>query len=431
MPALDEFAQRGRWRSFLDSAIEADYRLWHRDQILPVARFVGFASLGLWAAAPLWFILLLGDLPRAALASMAVAVPVFVGVLLLSYSRLNRWANEAVALTNVIIGLDFIWVLSAMYGPLSGGAACAAFTTVFYPVIIRMRTGAATFVTVVLTAVPATLHIAGILRGETTLEASWAYLALLIPNAPLVIVGAAQIEAGMRRQFAAQRTIARQQRELELSHRLLRRYAPAAVASRIESGDAEAVGVPQRLRVTAFSSDVAGFTQLADRLDPESLSHIINEYVGAMSEIVEGAGGVVTEFAGDGLMAIFGAPEQVEPREQVERALSAAGAMHARLAELNEAWGHLGVDQPLRVRIGINTGVLSVGTFGSDGRATYTAIGLQMNIAARIQAQCEPGSTLLSNSSWHLVKDSVACDPLGEVTVKGVHFPISIHAPRS
>ncbi len=73
--------------------------------------------------------------------------------------------------------------------------------------------------------------------------------------------------------------------------------------------------------------------------------------------------------------------------------------------------------------------MLSVGTFGSDGRATYTAIGLQMNVAARIQAQCEPSQTLLSSSSWHLVKDDVACKPLGEVMVKGVHFPISIYAP--
>ena len=179
-----------------------------------------------------------------------------------------------------------------------------------------------------------------------------------------------------------------------------------------------------------MSSDVAGFTALADQIDPESLSQIINEYMATMSEVVESQGGVVTEFAGDGLMAIFGAPEALEPEEQVRRALSAANAMHARLADLNKTWFRLGIEQPLRVRIGINTGMLSVGTFGSDGRATYTAIGLQMNVAARIQAQCEPGGILLSSASWHLVKDTVECDPLGEVTVKGVHFPISIYAPR-
>ena len=150
-----------------------------------------------------------------------------------------------------------------------------------------------------------------------------------------------------------------------------------------------------------------------------------------MSDVIEGQRGVVTEFAGDGLMAIFGAPERLEPAEQVRAALAAASGMQTRLAELNESWPALGIDQPLQVRIGINTGVLSVGTFGSDGRATYTAIGLQMNIAARIQAHCEPGSILLSKSSWHLVKDEVDGEPLGEVTVKGVHFPINVYSPPS
>ncbi len=431
-PAL-EFAQRGRWRwrAFLDPAVEADYRLWHRDEILPIARIVGYLSLALWMAAPVWFIVFLGAVTAdIAVSAYLIATPTFIVMLLASYSRFNRWTNPAVGVTNVVIGLDFIWIMTVMYGPLSGPVACVVFLTVFYPLIIRMTTGVASVVAVVLTSIPTVWHIVGIQRGETTLVDSWPYIALLVTNVPLVMAGAAQIDAGMRRQFAAQRTVARQQAQLEISRRLLRRYAPAAVASRIESGDAEAVGVPQRLRVTALSSDVAGFTALADRLDPESLSHIINEYVATMSAVVEGEGGVVTEFAGDGLMAIFGAPEQMEPAAQVRKALAAAEAMHHRLAELNDTWFHLGIEQPLKVRVGINTGMLSVGTFGSDGRATYTAIGLQMNIAARIQAQCEPGSTLLSSASCHLVKEEVECDPLGDVNVKGVHFPISIYAPR-
>ncbi|HJR89923.1 MAG TPA: adenylate/guanylate cyclase domain-containing protein [Aeromicrobium sp.] len=431
-PALDDFAQRARWRSFLDPALEAEYRLWHRDQILPVARLVGLVSLVLWLLIPLWFRVFFGDVPSVIfLSAFVVAVPTFSVLLVLSYTALNRWTNLAVAIANVVIGLTFIWVMTVLYGRLSGPVACVVFVTVFYPLIVRMRTGAATFVAVLLTSIPTVFHVVGIRSGDISFADSWPYIALLVTNLPIVIGAAGQIETGMRRQFAAQLTVARQQRELEASQRLIRRYAPAAVAARIESGDAAAVGVPKRVRVTALSSDVAGFTVLADRLDPEALSEIINEYVGAMSGIVEGEGGVITEFAGDGLMAIFGAPEEIEPVDQVRRAVAVASEMHRRLAELNGAWGALGVDQPLRVRIGINTGVLSVGSFGSDGRATYTAIGLQMNVAARIQAQCQPGSTLLSSSSWHLVKDELPCDPLGEVSVKGVHYPISIYAPRA
>ncbi|MEO6606208.1 MAG: adenylate/guanylate cyclase domain-containing protein, partial [Aeromicrobium sp.] len=101
------------------------------------------------------------------------------------------------------------------------------------------------------------------------------------------------------------------------------------------------------------------------------------------------------------------------------------------LPEWSKRWFALGIDQDLRARIGINTGVVSIGTFGSAVRATYTGIGLQTNIAARIQTECTPGSVLLSKTSWHLVSDTVACQPRGEVEVKGVHFPIAMYEPQA
>jgi len=428
----EEFARRARRWAFRDPSIEAIYREWHRERILPIARGVGFGSMVLWALIPLWFELTLGEVPHALyISNWAVAVPAFLGVLLASYTGLRRWAVGAISALNIFIGLDAIWIMSSLYGPVSGAVVCGVFTVIYFPLVLRLPTGATAVVATTLSAVPVALLVNGVQRGDVALKDSWPYIVMLVQTVPILVGAAALIEIGMRQQFAAEQTVARQQSQLQVSQRLLRKYAPAAVAERIESGEAEAVGRPQRLRVTAMSSDVAGFTALADRIDPESLSHIINEYVAIMSGVVEGQHGVVTEFAGDGLMAIFGAPEHLEPADQVRHALAAADAMHARLAELSESWYPLGTEQPLKVRVGINTGMLSVGTFGSDGRATYTAIGLQMNVAARIQAQCEPGRTLLSGASWHLVKDDVECEPLGEVTVKGVHFPISIYAPRS
>jgi class 3 adenylate cyclase len=168
---------------------------------------------------------------------------------------------------------------------------------------------------------------------------------------------------------------------------------------------------------------------LADRLDPEALAEIVNEYLGSVAQIVERHGGTLNEFAGDGVMAIFGAPEELEPREQVRSALEAAQELQRSLPVWSQRWYELGIDQDLQARIGINTGVVSIGTFGSAVRATYTGIGLQTNIAARIQAQCDPGSVLLSKTSWHLVSDTVSCQPRGEVEVKGVHFPIAMYEP--
>lgn len=214
-----------------------------------------------------------------------------------------------------------------------------------------------------------------------------------------------------------------------LQKRLIRRYAPPAVAAAIETGQSRSIDTPQRRRVTVLFSDIVGFTDTADSMDPESLAQIVHEYLATMADIVERHGGTLNEFAGDGAMALFGAPLECSPEDQVIAAVAAATEIQATLPELNHHWFKLGLDRELRTRVGINTGVLSVGTFGSDGRATYTGIGLQTNIAARIQAECDPGSILISQASWHLIKDTVPCEERGEAEVKGVHFPIKLYAP--
>jgi class 3 adenylate cyclase len=427
-----EYAQRGRWRAFRDPSVEASYRSWYRDQVLTLMRGTGLLGLILWIPLPpIWEKWAGVDAELVRISNWAIVAPTLAIAVALTYTKFRIWMNAASSIVMLVQSLDLIWLFSIFYGPTSGAVTLSAVFGDFLPLAVRLPTRWTAFVVVTNTTASYTLLVGHILRGDTTLAAAWPYLAFTTTVAPLVLAVAVVTESEMRRQFVTEATVQESQRLLHLSQRLLRRYAPAAVSDRIVAGDSEAVGQPQRLRVTALSSDVAGFTALADRIDPESLSQIINEYMATMSDIVESQGGVVTEFAGDGLMAIFGAPETLEPEEQVRRALSAAHAMHARLAELNTTWFRLGIEQPLLVRIGINTGMLSVGTFGSDGRATYTAIGLQMNVAARIQAQCEPGSILLSSASWHLINDTIECEPLGEVTVKGVHFPISIYAPRS
>ena len=421
----NRFVQRARWRAFRDRSVEASYRAWHREQTFPVARAVGVGSMVPWILLPGLFEIFVGEVPRLVfVVAWAIALPALFCMLLVTHPRLRRWMTEAIGFVAIVVGLDFVWITSSVYSPVSGTVTCGVMAVIFYPLVIRLPTGITAVASATLAAVPVALLINGTRRGDIALSDSWPYILVLMAIAPMIVVAAGLIESGMRQQFTAQS-------QLQTAQRLLRRYAPAAVAERIESGDAEAVGRPQRLRVTAMSSDVVGFTRLADRIDPEALSQIIDEYVAAMSHLVESQHGVVTEFAGDGLMAIFGAPEPLESADQVRHALAAAEAMHSRLSELNESWYRLGIEQPLSVRIGINTGMVSVGTFGSDGRGTYTAIGLQVNVAARVQATCEPGGTLLSSASWHLVKNEIDCDPLGEVTVKGVHYPISIYAPRT
>ncbi|TAL14446.1 MAG: adenylate/guanylate cyclase domain-containing protein [Frankiales bacterium] len=89
----------------------------------------------------------------------------------------------------------------------------------------------------------------------------------------------------------------------------------------------------------------------------------------------------------------------------------------------------VGVTEPMRMRIGISTGVLSVGSFGSVGRMTCTAIGLHTNIAARLEAHCEPGEVLVNDSTWWLLHDRIPCEPRSEVQCKGVRDPVRVYSP--
>lgn len=129
------------------------------------------------------------------------------------------------------------------------------------------------------------------------------------------------------------------------------------------------------------------------------------------------------------MMAVFGAPDEMPDEQQAVSAVRAAQAMQAHLPSLNGSWQEIGVTEPMRMRIGISTGVLSVGSFGSVGRMTCTAIGLHTNIAARLEAHCEPGEVLVSDSPWRLLHDRIPCEPRGEVQCKGVRDPVRVYSP--
>jgi class 3 adenylate cyclase len=85
------------------------------------------------------------------------------------------------------------------------------------------------------------------------------------------------------------------------------------------------------------------------------------------------------------------------------------------------------MEEPFTIRIGINTGYASVGNFGSRDRLDYTAIGRQVNLAARLQVSCAPGRILLSHSTWVLIQDEIPCTPKGAISVKGIHHPVNVY----
>ncbi|MGH8529332.1 MAG: adenylate/guanylate cyclase domain-containing protein [Nevskiales bacterium] len=176
-----------------------------------------------------------------------------------------------------------------------------------------------------------------------------------------------------------------------------------------------------------FFSDVEGFTDASDQLDAEDLAAVLNEYLSEMTLIAERHGATLNQFVGDGIMIFFGAPQATSDQDHALRAVRMALDMQARLLELKDVWLKRGIRKPFRARIGINTGHASVGDYGSEGRKVYSAIGIQTNLAARIQAHCEPGKVLISDTTWALVKDDIPCTDKGELQLRGVHYAVRVY----
>ena len=139
-----------------------------------------------------------------------------------------------------------------------------------------------------------------------------------------------------------------------------------------------------------------------------------------MSAIALKHGGTVDKFIGDALVIFFGDPETKGTAEDARACLNMATDMQRRLAELNVKWRSAGTEQPFRVRMGVNTGFCNVGNFGSVDRMDYTAIGAEVNLAARLQSIAEPGHIVISYETYALVRDIVAARALPQIAVKGI-----------
>lgn len=214
---------------------------------------------------------------------------------------------------------------------------------------------------------------------------------------------------------------------LERSHQLISRYLPPQLTERIIAGQHIESMVPDRRKLTIFFSDIEGFTDASDEMDAEELVALLNEYLSEMTAIADRYGATVGQVVGDGIMAFFGAPQASSDRDHALRAVRMGLDMQKRMRQLHEAWFNQGMQRPFRIRIGINTGYASVGDFGSVGRKVYSAIGVQANLAARIEAQGQAGAVTISHSTWALVNDELHCEPHGEIRIKGIHYPVRIY----
>jgi GAF domain-containing protein/class 3 adenylate cyclase len=180
-----------------------------------------------------------------------------------------------------------------------------------------------------------------------------------------------------------------------LTESVLGRFLPPSMVKKAAEGQLTLDLRPEPRMITVLFSDIIGFTQLSNTLRSRRVAELLNEYLTEMTHAIFENGGTVDKFMGDGILAIFGAPEEISPNEQVKRAIGAARQMYKALAILNDRWMAQGIPQ-VQFRCGIHQGTAVVGMFGGAERSDYTAIGPSVNIAARIQEAAEPSSILVS-----------------------------------
>ncbi|MGB6295918.1 MAG: response regulator [Rivularia sp. (in: cyanobacteria)] len=186
-----------------------------------------------------------------------------------------------------------------------------------------------------------------------------------------------------------------------LTESVLQRFLPPVLVQKAQQGELVLDLRPEPRLITVLFSDIVGFTQLSNTLRSRKVAELLNEYLEAMTKAVFDNGGTVDKFMGDAILALYGAPEELTPNEQVRRAVNTSRAMLHNLSELNERWRSQGIFDSdgrsgLQFRCGIHQGTAVVGMFGSSERADYTAIGPSVNIASRLQGAAEPGTILVS-----------------------------------
>jgi len=205
----------------------------------------------------------------------------------------------------------------------------------------------------------------------------------------------------------------------------LSKYLSPALRKAILTGKDVKAGTQEKT-LTVFFSDMEGFTKLAEELDPEQLTSLLNTYLTEMSEIAFRFGGTVDKVIGDAIMVFFGDPESRGVRADAVSCVSMAVAMQQAMKELQSRWRAEGIANPPALRMGINSGVCKVGNFGTENRLDYTLLGRTVNLASRLESAAASNEILVSKDTYVLISDAVDCIDKGQISVKGFAEPVNV-----
>jgi adenylate cyclase len=185
----------------------------------------------------------------------------------------------------------------------------------------------------------------------------------------------------------------------------------------------------QRVDITVLFSDIRGFTTLSETAPPEKIVEMLNVHFTHMADIILKHNGTIDKYIGDAIMAFWGAP--VPTKDHAEKAVLAAMEMAGALKDVNRELKERGLDMEVKIGIGLNTGVATIGNIGSEKKKNYTVVGDTVNLASRLESITKEYNSLivLSEYTYERIKDRIDCSVLGNVKVKGREQPVTIYAP--
>jgi len=233
-----------------------------------------------------------------------------------------------------------------------------------------------------------------------------------------------QLNALTKEQRQANEVIAQKNKALDALATKLSKYLSPQIYHSIFTGAQNVEIASSRKKLTIFFSDIMNFTETTDKLESEDLTNLLNRYLTEMTNIALEHGATIDKYIGDAIMVFFGDPDSRGVKEDARACVRMAIAMLKRLSELRTEWLELGAEQPFHLRMGINTGYVTVGNFGSDDRMDYTIIGSCVNATARLEFHAETDGILIGHETYSLVKDEVDTEEQQPIKVKGFAEPL-------
>jgi class 3 adenylate cyclase len=215
-----------------------------------------------------------------------------------------------------------------------------------------------------------------------------------------------------------------QQRTVNLLERLSRYVSPPLFKKITHGKELVELNQTKRIKLTIFFSDIKDFSAHSINMESESLSTILNSYLEEMTQIVNKHKGTLDKYIGDAIMVFFGDPDFTDDFTHARRCVAMALEMRTRMSELQIKWFELGYPYPLKIRMGISTGFVTVGNFGSSERMDYTIIGSPVNLASRLQTHAAEDQILISHETWGYVRDCVNCAQPVLLDIKGFTQPV-------